>query len=77
MKLYGHLELTEALESDSPRRLREVALCASPEALRTIAGSLIHCASEMDRLGDSYDHLHLADRLPEFEDSPHLIVVRE
>ena len=77
MKLYGHPELTEAHENDSPRRLSEVALCASPEALRTIAGFLIHCASEMDRMGDSYDHLHLSDRLPEFEDSPHLIVVRE
>ncbi len=74
MKLYGH---PETGDSDSPQLLSEVALCASPEALREIAGFLNHCASEMERLGSSYDHIHLSDRLPDFEDSPHLIVVRE
>lgn len=34
------------------------------------------CASEMDRMRLSYDHLHLADRMKEFENSPHLTVFR-
>ncbi|MFN7784433.1 MAG: hypothetical protein ACK5PG_17080 [Lysobacterales bacterium] len=74
MKLYGH---PETRDGDSPHRLSEVALCASPEALRKIASFLHHCASEMERMGARYDHIHLSDRLPEFEDSPHLIVARE
>lgn len=77
LTLYGRAELPTTSVDDSPLHLSEVALCASPEALRKIAGFLHHCASEMERMGSSYDHIHLSDRLPEFEDSPHLVVARE
>jgi len=30
----------------------------------------------MDRMGDRYDHVHLADRLKQFETSPHFVVMR-
>jgi hypothetical protein len=31
-------------------------------------------ADEMDRMGESFDHVHLSDRQRQFEASPHFVV---
>jgi hypothetical protein len=56
--------------------LAEVTLNATPAELRSMAKFLSDCADEMDRMGDRYDHVHLSDRLKQFETSPHFVVMR-
>jgi hypothetical protein len=74
MKLYGYLaSVTGASE---PSALSEVTLQASSEELREIAGFLLHAASNIDRMGKSYDHIHLSDTLPQFENSPAFVIAR-
>lgn len=36
-----------------------------------MAEFLLFCASEMERIGAKYGHLHLGDGMKEFEKSPH------
>jgi hypothetical protein len=70
MRLSGHFQPESSCE------LCEVILSASDLELRAIAKFLTHCADEMERMGTSYDHIHLADFLKEFSESPHLVVAR-
>jgi len=56
MKAYG---FTEA--SDQAIQLSDVALALTPEAMREFARFVAHAAAEMERLGSSYDHVHLKD----------------
>ena len=74
MKLYGYADEGLPEEEVVPAALAEITLCATPDELRKIAAFLESCAQEMERMGSSYDHLHLSDRLKEFEASPHFVV---
>jgi hypothetical protein len=74
MKLYGYADEGLPAEKVVPAALAEITLCATPNELRKMAAFLESCAEEMERMGPSYDHLHLSDRLKEFESSPHFVV---
>jgi hypothetical protein len=76
MLLYGYSEQDRESESVVPSKLAEVTLCASQWELRSIAQFLEHCASEMDRMGAVYDHIHLSDRMKQFQSSPHFVVAK-
>ena len=75
MRIYGYEEGQPPGTVPSPP-LAEVTLNATPTELRAMAKFLSDCADEMDRMGDRYDHVHLADRLKQFETSPHFVVMR-
>ena len=77
MKLYGNQDQGLPLEQAAPVTLAEGTLCATPGELRKMAGFLELCAAEMERMGTIYDHLHLSDKLKEFESSPHFVVARQ
>lgn len=76
MKISGYadegLPIDQVVHSD----LAEITLTATPEELLRMAEFLNYCASEMDRMGATYDHLHLSDRITAFRDSPHFVVIR-
>jgi len=75
MKLYGYADQGLDAEHIVPMALAEATLCATPHELRRIAEFLLGCAAEMERMGDAYDHVHLGDRMKEFDStSPHLVV---
>lgn len=76
MQLSGYANTGLPIEQVVHSELAEVTLCATPAELRRMAEFFSFCANEMDRMGSGYDHLHLADRISEFEDSPHLTVFR-
>jgi hypothetical protein len=76
MRLYGYTNEGRTAEVPCPATLAEVTLCASAEELRQIAAFFASCADEMERMGGSYDHVHLSDRLKHFQSSPHLVVAR-
>ena len=77
MKLYGYKD--EGLDIDQivSSELAEITLVASPEELRMIAAFLESAADEMVRMGETYDHEHLSDKKPFFNNSPHFVVARE
>ena len=77
MKLFGYVESDLPVEEIVPSELAEVTVCASPESLRVMATFLNHCAAEMERMGETYDHIHLSDRHKQFESSPHFVVCKE
>jgi hypothetical protein len=56
MKAFG---FTEA--SDAAIPLSDVTIALTPEAMREFARFVVHAASEMERLGPSYDHMHFRD----------------
>ncbi len=74
MKLYGYPDQGLPPETVVPAPLAEITLCATPEELRKMAAFLESCAAEMEQMGLTYDHVHLSDRLKEFEASPHFVV---
>ena len=77
MKLYGYEELGLHADRIVPLELVEVTLCATPDELRRMSEFLLACALEMERMGDSYDHVHLGDRMKEFDEvSPHFVVAK-
>ena len=76
MKLYGYPGQRATREGIAPLTLAEVTLCATPNELRQMAGFLLSCAAEMERMGSTYDHVHLSDELKEFDESPHFVVSR-
>ncbi len=41
-----------------------------------MAEFLQFCASEMDRMGDAYGHIHLSDHMKEFRTSSEFVVMR-
>lgn len=75
MKLYGY-EPADIIEDARPMALAEVTLNATSHELRRMSAFLAACADEMERMGDVYSHVHLSDRMPEFEASPHFVVMR-
>ena len=76
MKFFGYSETDLPPEEITPTTLAEVTLCASPKELREIANFLIKCAADMERMGESYDHVHLSDQLKQFRNSPQFVVCR-
>jgi len=76
MQLSGYANTDVPIEEVVPEALAEVMMCASPAELRRMAEFFLFCASEMDRMGPAYDHVHLSDRMKEFEDGPHFTVFR-
>jgi len=76
MKLYGYPEEGLPAEQVVPAALAEITLCATPSELRSMAAFLEQCAAEMERMGEIYDHVHLSDRVKQFESSPHFVVAR-
>lgn len=75
MHIYGYAK-DRPIETVVPELLAEITLNASPGELRAMSKFLRDCADEMDRMGSEYDHVHLSDRMREFEASPHFVVVR-
>jgi hypothetical protein len=76
MKLYGYSEEERAQPEPIPVELAEVTLVATASELREMAEFLLFCASEMNRMGSKYDHIHLSDTLKQFQSSPHFVVAR-
>lgn len=76
MKLYGYSDSAREAGSVVPDALAEVSLVATPAELQALAGFLVECAQEMERMGDSFFHVHLSDRIKAFRASPHLVVAR-
>lgn len=76
MKLRGYS--VEDQDADDVRHadFAEINMWASPDELRRIAAFLSQAADAMDRMGDAYDHEHLSHRQPDFDDSPHFVVMR-
>lgn len=75
MKLFGYSDDGRQAENPVTVELVEVTVNATPAELRRIAEFVLFCASEMERMGPKYDHVHLADRMREFESSPHFVVM--
>lgn len=76
MKLYGYADKGRPTEEVVPAELAEITLVATPMELRGIAEFLTFCASEMERMGKTYDHVHLSDHMKNFRNSPHFVVMR-
>ncbi|MGO1000542.1 Imm32 family immunity protein [Lysobacter sp. CA196] len=76
MKLWGYSKKEREAGEVRLMELAEASLLATPAELRRIAAFLSDAADNMDRMGSDYDHEHLGDRQPGFEDSPHLVVAR-
>ncbi len=77
MRIYGYEDRGLAPEHIVTAQLAEITLCATPDELRWIAEFLSSCAAEMERMGNAYDHVHLGDRIKEFdESSPHFVVAK-
>ena len=76
MQLFGYAPSDLQPQDIVTSALAEVTLVASPDELRAMAKFLAYCADEMDRMGATYDHIHLSDRIKSFESSPHFVVMR-
>jgi len=76
MKIFGYPDEGLPIEEIVSAELAEVTLNATSEELRRLAEFLSFCADEMDRMGAAYDHVHLSDRMKEFRQSPHFVVMR-
>jgi hypothetical protein len=76
MQLSGYANTEMPIEEVVPAELAEITVCATPRELRRMAEFFIFCASEMERMGPEYSHVHLADHMKDFEESPHLTVFR-
>jgi hypothetical protein len=74
MKIHGYSDEGLPIEQVEPHDLAEITIEATPEELRKIASFLSAAGDNMERMGADYDHEHLADKKPGFEDSPHLVV---
>jgi hypothetical protein len=74
MKIYGYSDQGLPAGRIEPGALAEITLVAGPAELREIAAFLSAAAENMERMGDSYIHEHLADKLAEFKDSPHFVI---
>ena len=73
MRIYGYSTGALANEEKSSE-LAEITLVASPDELRRIAAFLDTAARDMERMGASYSHEHLADKQSGFASSPHFVV---
>jgi hypothetical protein len=77
MKIFGHTDQQVETERIVSGELTEITLCATPHELQRMGEFLFLCAAEMNRMGDTYNHIHLGDRMKEFDvSSPHFVVFR-
>jgi hypothetical protein len=76
MHIYGYEVTGQPCGAAVPALLAEITLNATPAELRAMADFLQGCADEMDRMGEEFDHVHLSDRLKQFDASPHFVVAR-
>lgn len=76
MKLHGYPDQDIPIEEIVSAELAEVTLVATPSELRRMADFLAFCASEMERMGVKYDHVHLSDHMKDFRLSPHFVVMK-
>lgn len=74
MKISGYTEKELPVDEVIAIDLAEITLSATPDETRKMAAFLLYAASEMERMGSSYSHVHLADVQPGFENSPHFTV---
>lgn len=74
MKIYGYANEGPQAEGVDPSELTEITVVATSKELRSIAAFLLLSADNMDEMGSRFGHLHLADKQPEFRDSPHFVV---
>lgn len=74
MRIFGYSSDEYMKEPTAPRELAEITLVTTPEEARKIAAFLLRAADEMDRMGPDYSHIHLSDKQPGFDDSPHVTV---
>lgn len=74
MKIFGYSDQGLPIEDIVPIELAEITLNATPDEARKIAAFLILSADQMERMGGSYSHLHLADIQREFQTSPHITI---
>jgi hypothetical protein len=74
MKIHGYSDQGLPIEEIQPLELAEITLVASPSELRRIAAFLLSAANNMEHMGSSYSHEHLADKQPDFDNSPHFVV---
>lgn len=58
--------------------LDSIAIAANSSDLRVIATFLNDAANEMDKLGNAFDHIHLMDLWPQWQDNfPDIQVLSE
>ena len=76
MIISGYADEGLPIEDIVHSEIAEINLRATPTELRRMSEFLTFCASEMERMGASYDHLHLSDKLKEFRNSPHFVVMK-
>jgi hypothetical protein len=76
MKIVGHENPDLPIDKIRFIELAEVAFEASPFELRKIAAFLSQAADNMETMGVAFDHEHLSEYQPGFEDSPHVVVFR-
>ncbi len=69
-KSYGYKNNNVKHEDPLPQRLAEVILCATRVEFHRIAEFLAICTVEVERMGDTYDHLHLDDRMAKRRSMP-------
>ena len=75
MKISGYRDEGLPIAEIQHHELAEITLIATPAELRRMAAFFSNAADEMERMGPAYDHEHLCDRQPGFDDSPQLVVV--
>lgn len=76
MKLHGYPDRGLPVDEIVPDELAEVTVVATPAELRRMAEFFAFCASEMERMGPKYDHVHLSDHMKAFRSSPQFVVMR-
>jgi hypothetical protein len=76
MKISGYADEGLPIEQIVHSELAEITLTATPSELRRMSEFLGYCASEMERMGPNYDHVHLSDRMREFRESPQFVVFK-
>jgi hypothetical protein len=74
MKIHGYSDQGLPAGEIRPEELAEITLVASPAELRQIAAFLSAAAHNMEQMGASYSHEHLADKQLGFNSSPHFVV---
>ena len=74
MKIHGYSDKGLPIEQVRSEELAEISLVASPSELRLIAAFLSASADNMERMGATYGHEHLADKQSGFDSSPHFVV---
>ncbi|WP_199244591.1 Imm32 family immunity protein [Lysobacter panacisoli] len=74
MRISGYPEVALPSEQIVTKVLAEISISATPTEARRMAAFLLAAADEMDRMGAEYSHLHLSDKQPGFDTSPHVTI---